>query len=561
MSKYSSLLSQHSEVDTSVDSSSSVFSRNNLSTPKRSFSGQGRYEDDSDILSSLMTRLTPQSQKSNITSASTTIGNAMKSLDTSALSCSSSVSTKWEEMNNLAKEIQGKVKKNTNERSKKSSQYDDLSSRDSSFLPSSSKMLSNNISGKINMDDTLDSTASALKQYLEKYNPKPRSKKIETNLDDSLSDLYGKLSEFSNSYSRAPREIDSSISSVAPLRSNQIGALDHDLLSTRSNLTTNSEELFTKLENYGVKYLDPNAGRLGKKKADICISSEDSDKENHEPRMRSKSTRKSTTPKRPQSLKVSSMKDVEKTRTKQGSTSRPKTAVKSSTKQEPIEKKRDEHKKHYEPKKPLTSSKTKANQAIESISKKLSYREPTWSSLAKHSHKPVRPISVSKKVSNRLIDSENDEDSDKQDCKSCQTSMMNPTEPQQTPTMTTLASINSAQMSPGLSNSANEIAFKIVGSTDNIEKVEVYLKNSTRQSFSVNSSTHQSQNLNDSILNETNIIESFCSPQPQFQDITRSSINCDPDHSSQSSNSSNGTNSQEDTLQPLKSFYSKYFVK
>ncbi|EFC45926.1 predicted protein [Naegleria gruberi] len=556
MSKYSSSSSSTvSDAGEDTDRSSSYVVRSYPSsvnsTPRRKSPTTGD-EDSSELLSSLMSRLTPPSvQKHHNISVTTTstaaLGN-MKSLNSSMMSNSSSVSTKWEEMNNLAKEIESNVKKTTSSASKRSSYaaYDDLS--DSSLIHPSNKKLSSKISENISMDDSIDSTASALKRYLEKYNEKSKPKPTQHNLDDSLSDLYGKLTEFSNTYK--PRDIDTSLSSVTPLRSNRMGPVD-DMISTASNMSTNTDELFTKLDNYGEKYMEneifsgKSAKNSKKKKADISISSVDSDKENYEPR-RIKPSRKSTTPKRPQSVKVSSMKEEKKETSIKSkvATTRSKTPTSKYTKPEPSKK--------TELKKPLTSStsKSRANQAVENISKKISSREPVKSTYAKHFQKPQPKRECNTSVSS--------DDEEKRDCKSCQTSMLR--DVQTTPNMTTLASINSIPMSPGLSSSSNEIAFKIVGSTDNIEKVEVYLKNSTRQSFSVNSST-QNPLLSDTLLNETNIIESFCSPNPpQFNPSSSTSSrysNNSPDHVSQS----NSMTESQETLQPLKSFYSKYFVK
>ncbi|KAF0984683.1 hypothetical protein FDP41_000582 [Naegleria fowleri] len=470
----------------------------------------------------------------------------------SSVSSQASTSSRWEEMKYLAKEIHDNaIRKTTgsrNERSKLNYDNDDsfrqmnTFSRDSGMvLPSSRNLIEHTLS------DTLDSASSILQKYIDKYNCRATTSNID--LDDSLTDLYSRLSDgFPNTTTTNPPVtikntpnylLDSSISSVAPLKSVSANPMD-DLLSicSRSTITTNSDELFSKLDHYSKKYnekkKEPMYFEVKSKKSKSSDSIFDSDKENFIPNKGSKTKKKSTTPtKRPQSVKVSTLRES----SSETNRKRSKTPSKSSTARSVA----------------TTCTATSTNSSSTNKYTSTTRKPPvpkftkssttTQSSNTKKSNKGSASSTV--KSSTRAEDisdiSSLSEDDEKMESKSCQTSMIHTCvdtmeRPSSGNTMTTLASISSSGIhssSSPMIGSTNEIAFKIVGSTENIEKVEVYLKNSQKQSYSCSSS-------NASVTSEK----------------------LDP--ASDLSGSFNLNVPEEDvsnTLKPLKSLYSKYFTQ
>ncbi|KAG2386817.1 hypothetical protein C9374_001852 [Naegleria lovaniensis] len=463
----------------------------------------------------------------------------------SSVSSQASTASRWEEMNYLAKEIHDNaVRKGGSSKERSKRNYEDnlrpnnSCSRDSSTVfPSSSRNKEHVLS------DTLDSASSILQKYIDKYNCRATTGHMD--LDDSLTDLYSRLSDGFPNTTSTPVSIkntpnyllDSSISSVAPLKTASANPMD-DLLSicSRSTITTNSDELFSKLDHYSKKYNEKKKESVSsvevKSKKSLLTSDSifDSDKENFISNKSSKTKKKSsTTPtKRPQSVKVSTLRESSSETNKK----RSKTPSKSSTSQT------------SQRVTSTTTTSSSTNKYTSATRKPPVPKFPKSSTLSTTNHtkkstknSPPSTIKSSTRCDDISDISSLSEDEEKMESKSCQTSMIQTgvdtiERPSSANTMTTLASISSSihSSSSPLIGSTNEIAFKIVGSTENIEKVEVYLKNSQKQSY-------------------------LCSSNAS---VTSEKL----DPASDSSFTLNA--SEEDvsnTLKPLKSLYSKYFTQ
>ncbi|KAL9642948.1 hypothetical protein ABK040_010641 [Willaertia magna] len=152
---------------------------------------------------------------------------------------------------------------------------------------------------------------------------------------------------------------------------------------------------------------------------------------------------------------------------------------------------------------------------------------------------------------------------------------------------TTETVVNEAAVEVNSPSNPNEIALRIIGLTDNIEKVEVYLKDS-KKTYSFNSDSTSSSSIvphkekkvefNDrvkmeTILNESEIISDFCNFS-QEENQSQNSFNIIEEsfftNSTSYTNEKTQTTINYDTLQssevdsallPLRKLYEKYFEK
>ena len=416
-------------------------------------------------------------------------GKALDSSMSSVLSTASSTSSRWEETKNLARSLHDRANRSLNTTLDTS-----RDTRDYSFASETKKAA--------NVSDCLDTASDMLSKYIKKYNCKVNPML----LDDSLSDIYSKLND------GLPKDLDSSISFIPSIKSEGTELS----ISKASQLTTNSEDLFHQLDRYEKRF-----GTQPKKPIRIFdLSTDISDKENVPVSNSKPKTTKKTIPKvnnkRPQSLKVSTIKGTQE-------------AEKAKTASS------------------VTRSRNVTKPTISSKAKKVISKPQMQPTQTNRAQKAVEMIATKKMASNsRKINNSTDTENsteDERECKSCQTSMIKDSP---VPSSIDVLSVPSSPMPMVTHGPNNEIAFKIIGSTENIEKVEVYLKNGTS-----NKPSSTNYEYNDS---ESRIIDTFFNsyevqkyePKCAISDVGVSMCGSEVEI--------------DNTLKPLKSLYSKYFT-